>query len=430
MERFERICFIDGMLWSHDCPVLLEKGALLIDTKKNINVLQLKFRNLQEPPISAVYLIIKQKDVMGNVLGDIERFYLDLSVKSNEYFGNSVPIELTFKQARSFDYIVSTIVFADGTKWQSSECLMPIATPNKLTDLNDLKDQFKIEVHKLNYSDVCENLPYQGDGYWICACGHFNLNKSNRCLHCNLDKNKLFEISNSDFLSKEKIILEQDKHPSETISEMANAAETSNEESLQKVTPNNNKYKIIIIGISIAIFFIVVTMWNTMKNSEKDSLSKTNISQSDSSSEMINNAMNTNSDKEVINIFESINFNMKPQDISNLLGDNYEFSSRSTEDQSFHRYMEFQSEYTLDNIPGKIVFLFDETTLQEMYWIHYFDNDNRDTFNDTVDYISTFLGEPTFPNTKDQTDVNYWDSYKYKLTYSTATDGLFFYKIK
>ena len=105
---------------------------------------------------------------------------------------------------------------------------MPIATPNKLTDLNDLKDQFKIEVHKLNYSVFCKNFPYQGDGFWICTCGYFNLHKSNRCLHCNLDKIKLFEISNSDFLSKEKIILKQDKYPSKTISETTNAAETSN----------------------------------------------------------------------------------------------------------------------------------------------------------------------------------------------------------
>ena len=64
-ERFKRLYNIKENLYAENSPVILEKGVLLLDTKSNKLLVQLKFYNIANKPFKALYVSINTYNSFG-----------------------------------------------------------------------------------------------------------------------------------------------------------------------------------------------------------------------------------------------------------------------------------------------------------------------------------------------------------------------------
>ena len=55
-ERFKKLFETEEDLYTDGSPIILEKGVLLLDTKSNKLVIQMKFCNISEKPFKALYI--------------------------------------------------------------------------------------------------------------------------------------------------------------------------------------------------------------------------------------------------------------------------------------------------------------------------------------------------------------------------------------
>lgn len=65
-ERYIRQLEFTNTVNSTDCPVVFEKGAVLLDTKTNTYFLQLKLANIGAVPVTSVKVFIEALDSEGN----------------------------------------------------------------------------------------------------------------------------------------------------------------------------------------------------------------------------------------------------------------------------------------------------------------------------------------------------------------------------
>ena len=198
--RYKKLLSFEKPLWAEGSPLIINKGALLADTVRGQNLLQLKLTNVQARPLSAVILGLELADVKGDSLESVEHSYLDLNVKAGESFGEDVPIWLADETARSYRFSVSTVKFADGGVWTGSPIAEEIGEPEWLDSLGSLKDQFLREISHQNTSVVPQVLPTESGGLWYCTCGAVNAASSIECHSCGLGWSDQHAVSERGYL--------------------------------------------------------------------------------------------------------------------------------------------------------------------------------------------------------------------------------------
>jgi hypothetical protein len=195
-SNYKELYRINERLWSVDSPVLLESAGLFLNVNTNAVIALCKFRNITEKRLKAVYILLTCFTVDGAILhNDLDYIYLDLSVSSNEMFGEKTPISIPDKTTRKIDIAVIKVIFEDDTYWENNDAiiLQSILSANPVSSLGKLQEVYK---WKTGFAHV----PLEQSDYWICGCNSFNLATNQKCLDCGAEKNLVFSQANQEFL--------------------------------------------------------------------------------------------------------------------------------------------------------------------------------------------------------------------------------------
>lgn len=209
-ERYEKVFSQADNLYCTSAPLVLEKGALLKDGLTQNIVAQLKFKSIQDKVIKAVTVKILSYDTLGKPLKEETQYqYLDLFVKRDESFGEQVPIIVMNSQTRSYQIIVSQVIFVNNTIWTGNEVWTPLAQApscNKVFQEPELCKQYAIEFGSKKGQMHC----FQRD-LFICACGAINRLDEEKCHQCGLPKEKLLNFDKNVLQKNCQIRLEKEE---------------------------------------------------------------------------------------------------------------------------------------------------------------------------------------------------------------------------
>lgn len=111
--RFKQLYQLKEELYTEGGPVIIEKGALLLDTKSNKLLIQLKFCNIAEKPFKALYISFNTYDTSNVQMSPIEYKYLDIDVDYGKSFGADKAIILENNLVRSFEISKYSVVYED-----------------------------------------------------------------------------------------------------------------------------------------------------------------------------------------------------------------------------------------------------------------------------------------------------------------------------
>ncbi|MDY3975334.1 MAG: hypothetical protein SOY77_02385, partial [Eubacteriales bacterium] len=200
-ERYSRLFALPNNIYSVGAPVIIAAGAMLKDNITGKVLAQLKLQSIGNKPIKAATVRIFPMDTAGDALGESVSYqYLDINIKRNDQFGQTVPIPLPNPSTRSFSAAVSDVIFADNTKWCSSAAAwepLPAVEPldKKLNDV-ELINQFRIEYGRLSSNFLTET-----KDLWFCVCGAINHESEAECCNCH---NKLADLRKIDLADIEQ----------------------------------------------------------------------------------------------------------------------------------------------------------------------------------------------------------------------------------
>ena len=188
MERYKRLS-VNEYLYLAKCPLLIEKYALTMDNKSNSVLCQIKFKNLGDKNIKAVFVKIFGFDVSGEKVGNYtEYIYNDLSVGKSAYFGGDVGVELENVNIRSIKIHCSKIIFFDGTSESFEEDTFFEKLPDRKSLINRVDSTLLVEFSKL-YREKLKLydgmfIPDNNDTVRLCYCGEYTLTENKVCPKC------------------------------------------------------------------------------------------------------------------------------------------------------------------------------------------------------------------------------------------------------
>ena len=186
-------------LYTAGAPVVIEAYALHKDQATGKVVAQLKLKNISAKRIVAATVTLYTSDPAGRPAGDPAVFqYLDLNAARDEEFGQKVLIELTDASIRAMEPVVTEVVFADRTLWNSE-----VSPWSPLPARREAKTLFREPELLKQYEIVCGKdaryLLTEAEDLWFCPCGAVNRREEAYCHSCrrgyassaSLDRNKL-----------------------------------------------------------------------------------------------------------------------------------------------------------------------------------------------------------------------------------------------
>lgn len=184
--RYKRVSSIENRFWNSECPIVLEKGALLSDNVQQNNVLQLQFYYTCEKKIKGFKICIDLMEISKEIIGMVEFQYLDINVKKNISFGSNIPVAIPNANARDFVFRIIEIVYEDGKVVTGEWLLSEIKNSEPASKLGDILSVVNIS------SDSKIFIPKDYDNYWLCGCGAINIQESNNCAKCKIMKQEVF----------------------------------------------------------------------------------------------------------------------------------------------------------------------------------------------------------------------------------------------
>lgn len=217
-ERFEQLYELPRNLYTEGSPVIISAGVLLKDTQSGNVIAQIKFQSVAEKTIRALKLSLAAYDVSGKALQGVPDYqYLELNIGVGEDFGSNKAIVMPITVTRSFKIETVTVIFKDGTIWETTVPFEPLPKPLPLNFENaELEKQYRIATSENTMYIPCEKI-----AIWQCACG--NWNGSSCCSKCRISKDTIFSALNIDSLTEEMVLrlAEEDKQHKQQLLEKA-----------------------------------------------------------------------------------------------------------------------------------------------------------------------------------------------------------------
>lgn len=257
MSRYEILCKNENTLYQKECPVIILSSALTLDNEKDAVISQIKFQNLSNKIIKALYVEIVCEGVDKEELAGVHEYiYMDLNVSLSEIFGANIPVYLPDKKTRNVTVKCKKILFEDGEKWESIESLSYIELPlvTKLQDVMETQlfeelvniiSEEKIQIDKLSF-------PIKKDNVELCVCGKYKLNTSDTCWFCKKDKEWWEQHISKEYLTQ--------KHEERIEKQRILKIEQEKEEEKKKIVRAEQQRKIkkygMIFGIIMAVILV------------------------------------------------------------------------------------------------------------------------------------------------------------------------------
>lgn len=195
-ERFTIVRKFDIHKDFIDCPVEIDKGAILFDRANSKCVLQLKFKNLSDNSVRNLAVQIAYLDENGNEYST-QASYSERK-ESNGYFGNDKIVELDCDNVKTVDVTILRVVLDSSEVWEFKEEKIKELVPQIMIP-SMLKKQVMREFD-FSAANKYHSFPVDCGKFWQCACG--KANESVCCTKCGQQKEVVFEA-----LDKKKIVL-------------------------------------------------------------------------------------------------------------------------------------------------------------------------------------------------------------------------------
>ena len=237
MSRYETLTKTEPNQYIATCPVIIEKYAILKDTKKDSILLQVKYKRIANKKIEGLIVSVESYDIKGDRVEGVQEFqYLDID-NDNQTFGEQVPIKLPDKNTRRCKILIKEAIYDDGTVWKNNDFdIIDISSDGSTIydvnvddiwseeEINELMSQIleskqnpdeiyneSVTQYRL-INDLNEYLFVDNDNYWICSCGELNCIENDFCYNCGKNKETLKQqqdFSEIKSLVKEKLINEK-----------------------------------------------------------------------------------------------------------------------------------------------------------------------------------------------------------------------------
>lgn len=203
-NRFKRVKLYDNFKFCPTCPVDVLKGAIYIDSLTNKAVFQLKLVNMQDKIIKAIFVQIKGSNDLGELIENKEYTYLDLNIHKGQEFGTEELKELDNYTIRNIDVTINKVIYINNEVWKNKKNAtyyrvnLKKIDKNLLFIANEKADKQRLQLNNIYY-------PTESENYWICICGAYNSNSSEKCYKCNCLKDVVFNKYSKDILEEDLI---------------------------------------------------------------------------------------------------------------------------------------------------------------------------------------------------------------------------------
>jgi len=121
-QRYERLKELTFEK-QEDCPVVLDKGALLLDNVRGQCILQLKLLNGSTKPIEAVQVIIDCLDEDGKTIHTMKHLYRTKS-EAGAYFGSDQAVDMNSDDVKDVAVSVDWVKFLGTKGWKAGTLAM------------------------------------------------------------------------------------------------------------------------------------------------------------------------------------------------------------------------------------------------------------------------------------------------------------------
>ena len=207
-ERFKQLFAIKEDLYTDNSPVIIEKGVLLLDTKSNKILIQMKFCNIAEKPFKALYILFNTYDTSNVQMSPVEYKYLDINVDYGKSFGTDKAIILENNLVRSFEISKYSVVYENNEIETFSNPFLQLPDSDFLQA--KFADEELIKQYCIETSKYSKCVPIQYKNIWKCACGKWN--SQDVCWNCKVSKEDIFDrLADSALIMNKEKRLEQEK---------------------------------------------------------------------------------------------------------------------------------------------------------------------------------------------------------------------------
>ena len=193
--------------------------------------------------MTLTYLTLACYGVDGLNLNDnVDYVYLDLSVSSNDTFGEKVPISIPNATARKINITIRKVIFEDDSNWENrnSTELRPVLSAVPASSLKELQDVYE---WKTGFSF----LPIEQNDYWICRCNSINAPANQECFSCKTNKKLQFDQIDHKYLNN--ALLEYQQHLEQS------KMEAKKQSDLAKTVQNKKRF--IFVSVTVALLIII-----------------------------------------------------------------------------------------------------------------------------------------------------------------------------
>ena len=247
-ERYKKIQDIELKEQIIGCPVEIEKGAVLFDSKEQQCLLQLKFKNLSQRVINSVSVEVMCYDSSGRELNSepIQYIYADLNAARKTCFGGGVAIMLKAASVENVEIKIVKVLKENHAVWQY-DAVLERKTKTQEIIPRILFEELKREDPDSTY--VKKYIPIDmGGDEWYCSCGR--VNNFNACVRCGAEKQWIFEHAN---INKLKENLKNYISAQSKISSMLKEKEAELEQAKK-----SDKRNLFICGIIMAVLTLIL----------------------------------------------------------------------------------------------------------------------------------------------------------------------------
>lgn len=196
-NRYIRRFALPERMYTASAPVVLAAGVVLEDTRIPRLVAQLKWKSIDEKPLTALTVSVQCPQGNGGS-GQTLFTYSDLHITRGQTFGVYTAIVLPQGSAPRMDVRVLSAAFADGTVWTAPEdavwAPLPAFTSLRETVADPKLLALSAALPKNRYAF------WSGQGLWYCSCGAVNHDREAMCHRCGCRREDAASLATADGL--------------------------------------------------------------------------------------------------------------------------------------------------------------------------------------------------------------------------------------
>lgn len=196
-NRYIRRFALPERMYTASAPVVLAAGVVLEDTRIPRLVAQLKWKSIDEKPLTALTVSVQCPQGNGGS-GQTLFTYSDLHITRGQTFGVYTAIVLPQGSAPRMDVRVLSAAFADGTVWTAPEDAVWAPLPAFTSLAKAVEDPellaLSAALPKNRYTF------WSGQGLWYCSCGGVNHDREAMCHRCGCRREDAASLATADGL--------------------------------------------------------------------------------------------------------------------------------------------------------------------------------------------------------------------------------------